>query len=81
MEKAGVAETKKGSPLNLLECRQEFLKNPGPYENLVPKNRALFRVFWKKNLVYLDKTGTYFSMQKWNDDYYKYDELFDVRFK
>ena len=75
------AELKKGCPLTLLECRQEFLKNPGEFETLIPANRALFRVFWKKNLIYLDKTGTYISMKKWNDDYFKYGELFEKRFK
>ena len=74
-------EAQKGSPPNLIELQHAFVKKPGDFPMMVPMVRGLFLNLWNINTTYLDKFCGYLSTTKWNDDYYKFDEYFDLRFK
>ena len=73
-------EKNKGSPATFIECRQEFIKNPGDFTEH-KLSRGIFYNLWLTNTCYIEKTGSYISLQRWNDDYFTYQEKFDNRFK
>lgn len=44
-------------------------------------NRLFVPTLWRNNKIYLDKSWIYVSSTKWNDDYYTYQEIFDLQYK
>jgi hypothetical protein len=51
----GDLEAKKGSPVNMVEFRKEFLANPGYFTALLPAERSVMYSVFQSNKIYLDK--------------------------
>ena len=66
MEVIKIVEEKKGWPATSLELMQYVMKDMDKYP---PSPVLTFRALFKNDKVFTDTTGSYFSLQKWNEDF------------